>query len=62
MAATTAPRNAAVGLVIAASNFTDPAVMTAVVAYGLVSMLGTLGCAALLGRAAAHGSKNAPAA
>src|SRR5262249_25927223 len=63
MAATTAPRNAAVGLVIAASNFTDPAVMAAVVAYGLVSILGTLGCAVLVGRlGAAHRSKEAPAA
>jgi BASS family bile acid:Na+ symporter len=48
-ALTTAARNAAVGLAIATGNFPGTAVVTAVVAYGLVSMLGTLGCAVLLG-------------
>jgi BASS family bile acid:Na+ symporter len=49
-ALTTAARNAAVGLAIATGNFTGTPVVTAVVAYGLVSMLGTIGCAALIGR------------
>jgi BASS family bile acid:Na+ symporter len=48
-ALTTAARNAAVGLAIATGNFAGKPVVTAVVAYGLVSMLGTLGCAALIG-------------
>jgi BASS family bile acid:Na+ symporter len=50
MAVTTATRNAAVGLVIATSNFADTPAVTAVVAYGLVSTLGALVCALLLGR------------
>jgi BASS family bile acid:Na+ symporter len=49
-ALTTAARNAAVGLAIATGNFAGTPVVTAVVAYGLVSMLGTLGIAAILGR------------
>jgi BASS family bile acid:Na+ symporter len=49
-ALTTAARNAAVGLVIATGNFAGTPVVSAVVAYGLVSMLGTLGVAVLLGR------------
>jgi bile acid:Na+ symporter, BASS family len=48
-ALTTAARNAAVGLAIATGNFAGKPVVTAVVAFGLVSMLGTLGCAALIG-------------
>jgi BASS family bile acid:Na+ symporter len=52
-ALTTSARNAAVGLVIATGNFPGGPVVTAVVAYGVVSMLGTLGCAAILGRLAA---------
>jgi BASS family bile acid:Na+ symporter len=50
LAATTATRNVAVGLVIAARDFSGTPAVTAVVAYGLVSILGTLGCALLLGR------------
>jgi BASS family bile acid:Na+ symporter len=50
LAITTAARNAAVALVIAASNFADTPAVTAVVAYALVSILGSLGCALLLGR------------
>jgi BASS family bile acid:Na+ symporter len=48
-ALTTAARNAAVGLAIATGNFGGTPVVTAVVAYGLLSMLGTLGCAAAIG-------------
>jgi BASS family bile acid:Na+ symporter len=47
---TTAARNAAVGLVIVNSNFAETAAVTAVVAYGLVSILGTFACALLLGK------------
>jgi BASS family bile acid:Na+ symporter len=50
LAMTTATRNVAVGLVIAGSGFKGTLVVTAVVAYGLFSILGTLGCAHLLGR------------
>jgi hypothetical protein len=41
-----------VGLVIATSNFADTPVVTAVVAYGLISTLGALVSALLLGRLA----------
>jgi BASS family bile acid:Na+ symporter len=47
---TAAARNAAVGLAIATGNYADTPIVTAVVAYGLVSTVGTLGCAVLLGR------------
>jgi bile acid:Na+ symporter, BASS family len=50
LAVTTAARNAAVGLVIVNSNFADTPAVTAVVAYGLVSILGTFACALLLGK------------
>jgi bile acid:Na+ symporter, BASS family len=50
LATTTATRNVAVGLVIAASDFSGTPAIAAVVAYGLVSILGALGCALLLGR------------
>jgi BASS family bile acid:Na+ symporter len=50
MAVTTASRNVAVGLVIANRNFADTPAVIAVVAYGLFCILGTLACAALLGR------------
>jgi BASS family bile acid:Na+ symporter len=49
LAVTTAARNAAVALVIVSSNFADTPAVTAVVAYALVSIFGTLGCAFLLG-------------
>ncbi|MGE5195203.1 MAG: bile acid:sodium symporter family protein [Deltaproteobacteria bacterium] len=45
LAVTTGARNAAVGLVIVSSNFADTPAVTAVIAYALVSILGTLGCA-----------------
>ena len=48
LAVTTAARNAAVGLVIVSKNFGDTPAVTAVVAYSLVSILATLGCAFLL--------------
>jgi BASS family bile acid:Na+ symporter len=58
-ALTTAARNAAVGLAIATDAFAGTPVVTAVVAYGLVSMLGTLGCAVWLGRQPAAGPAGA---
>ena len=51
LAITTATRNVAVALVIVTSNFAGTPAVTAVVAYGLVSTLGALGCALLLGKA-----------
>lgn len=45
LAVTTASRNAAVGLVIVANSFAGTAAATSVVAYALISILGTLGCA-----------------
>jgi BASS family bile acid:Na+ symporter len=53
LATTTATRNVAVGLVIATSGFAGKAAVTAVVAYGLVTILGALGCALLFARSAA---------
>jgi BASS family bile acid:Na+ symporter len=50
MAVTTATRNAAVGLVIATSNFAGSPAVTAVVAYGLFSSLGALAFALLLNK------------
>jgi BASS family bile acid:Na+ symporter len=52
MAISTATRNAAVALVIVTSNFAGTPAVTAVVAYGLFSTLGALGCALFLGRGA----------
>jgi BASS family bile acid:Na+ symporter len=49
LALTTAVRNAGVGLVIVATSFAGTAAGTAVVAYSLVSIFGTLGCAYLYG-------------
>ncbi len=48
LAVTTGARNAAVALVIVSSNFAGTAAVTAVIAFGLVSILGTLACAILL--------------
>jgi len=48
LAVTTAAHNAAVALVIVSKNFADTPAVTAVIAYALVSILGTLGCAFLL--------------
>ena len=59
LAVTTAVRNAAVALVIATTNFADTPAVTAVVAYGLVSSLGGLAFAVLLGRAMPDESSNA---
>jgi BASS family bile acid:Na+ symporter len=56
-AATTGPRNAAVGLVIVSTNLADTPAMTAVVAYALVSIFGTLAWALLAGRFAAASLK-----
>jgi BASS family bile acid:Na+ symporter len=50
MAVTTATRNAAVALVIAVSSFAGTPAVTAVVAYGLFSTLGALGCAMIFRR------------
>lgn len=50
LAMTTATRNIAVGLVIVARDLAGTPAVTAVVAYGLVSIVGALGCAVLLGR------------
>jgi len=47
LAVTTGVRNAAVGLVIVSANFAGTPAVTAVVAYGLVSIFGTLACALL---------------
>ena len=57
VAMTTASRNVAVGLVIAGSNFGGTPAVTAVVAFGLVSIFGALGFAALCGRLAVHGPR-----
>ena len=50
MAVTTSSRNAAVGLAIVTSNFAGTPAVTAVVAYGLLSIVGTLVCALLIGK------------
>lgn len=50
LATITATRNVAVGLAIAARDFANTPAVTAVVAYGLFSILGALGFALLLGR------------
>ena len=60
MAVTTATRNVAVGLVIVTSKFAGTPAVTAVVAYGLVSTLGALGFALLLGRFTAVGTRGRP--
>jgi BASS family bile acid:Na+ symporter len=60
LAVTTGVRNAAVGLVIVSGNFADTAAVTAVVAYALLSIFATLGCAFLLA-AAAGPDANTPA-
>jgi BASS family bile acid:Na+ symporter len=50
VAVTTGVRNAAVGLVIVSANFAGTPAVTAVVAYALVSIFGTLACAFLFGK------------
>jgi BASS family bile acid:Na+ symporter len=57
LAVTTGLRNAAVGLVIVSANFAGTPAVTAVVAYSLVSIFGTLGYAWLLGNFAADETK-----
>jgi BASS family bile acid:Na+ symporter len=58
LAATTATRNAAVGLLIVMRSFADTPAVTAVVAYGLLSILGTLGCTLLFTRLTRIEAKN----
>ena len=53
LAVTTGVRNAAVGLVIVSANFAGTPAVTAMVAYALVSIFGTLVCALLLGKLSA---------
>jgi BASS family bile acid:Na+ symporter len=50
MMLTTSLRNVAVGLVIATGSFAGTAAVTAVAAYGLISLLGTLAMAMILAR------------
>lgn len=50
MMLTTSLRNVAVGLVIATGSFAGTATVTAVAAYGLISLLGTLAMAMILAR------------
>lgn len=57
LATTTATRNVALGLVIVGSNFAGTPAVTAVVAYGLLSILGALGFALLVGRTDAIGTE-----
>jgi BASS family bile acid:Na+ symporter len=59
LAITTGVRNAAVGLVIVTANFPDTPAVTAVVAYALFSIFGTLGCAFLFRRFTANGTQEA---
>ncbi|MFL5339573.1 MAG: bile acid:sodium symporter family protein [Gemmataceae bacterium] len=61
LAVTTSGRNAAVGLAIVTSNFAGTPAVTAVVAYALVSILGTFVAAALLGTFAGAARGPAPA-
>jgi BASS family bile acid:Na+ symporter len=61
LAVTTASRNIAVGLVIVTSNFAGTPAVTAVVAYGLVCIVGALGVARLLARVATVEPRNAHA-
>jgi BASS family bile acid:Na+ symporter len=56
MMVTTGVRNAAVGLVIVSANFAGTPAVTAVVAYALVSIFGTLCCAFLFRKVTANGT------
>src|SRR5262249_25948211 len=56
LAVTTAGRNAAVGLAIVTANFAGTEAVTAVVAYALVSIIGTFAVAAALGKVAVAGN------
>jgi BASS family bile acid:Na+ symporter len=62
LAVTTATRNVALGLVIVGRDFAGTPAVTAVVAFGLVSILGALGFAVLLGRLDAMGAERVRAA
>jgi BASS family bile acid:Na+ symporter len=62
LAVTTGVRNAAVGLVIVSANFAGTPAVTAVVAYALVSIFGTLACALLFRKLTAGDTKVAPCA
>jgi BASS family bile acid:Na+ symporter len=59
MAATTGVRNAAVGLAIASANFPNTPAVTAVIAYGVLSIFGTLAFAWFVGRGGASRSVEA---
>lgn len=61
LAVTTTTRNIAVGLVIVNSNFAGTPAVTAVVAYGLLSIFGALVFAVVLRRFAASEPGHAPA-
>ena len=54
LAMTTGVRNAAVGLAIAEANFAGTQAVTALVAYALVTIFGTLAVAVLLGKLPIH--------
>ncbi len=58
LALTTAVRNAAVGLVIVSNNFAGTVAVTSVVAYGLVSIFVSLGCAFLFSTVAMPAALN----
>jgi BASS family bile acid:Na+ symporter len=53
MSLTTSLRNVGVGLVIATGNFANTPAVTAVLAYGLIQIFGSLGVAMVWGRKAA---------
>lgn len=55
LALTTAARNSPVALVIVSQSFSGTPAMTAAVAYSLVSIFGSLGCARLFARLAGTG-------
>jgi BASS family bile acid:Na+ symporter len=58
LAVTTAVRNAAVALVIVTVNFAGTAAVTAVIAYSLVSIFATIGCALALAKSSGTASPN----
>lgn len=62
LAITTSLRNAAVGMVIASSSFPGTPALTAVLAYALVDVLGSLAIALWWGRRDAMSSRNAAGA
>jgi BASS family bile acid:Na+ symporter len=61
LAVTTGIRNIAVGLVIVGANFPDTPAVTAVVAYALLSIVGTLACAFLFAKYSAAPSPDTTA-